>query len=60
VIDATAAGPPLPIGSWSWSGIYGTTWFLDPANKLSVVVFTNTAPEGDSGFFAMQIRTAVY
>ena len=60
MIDAAAAKSPLPLGSWSWSGIYGTSWFLDPVNGFCVVAFTNTAPEGDSGPFAMQIRTAVY
>jgi CubicO group peptidase (beta-lactamase class C family) len=58
--DATAAASPLPPGSWSWSGIYGTSWFLDPVSGFSVVAFTNTAPEGDFGPFAMQVRAAVY
>jgi CubicO group peptidase (beta-lactamase class C family) len=46
--DAAAAKTPLPAGTWSWSGAYGNSWFLDPVNGYSVVAFTNTAPEGDS------------
>jgi len=60
VTDAAAAGTPLPNGSWSWSGAYGTSWFTDPKNGYTVVAFTDTAPEGDSGAFAMEIRGAVY
>lgn len=58
--DAAAADTPLAEGSWSWSGAYGTSWFIDPAHGLTLVAFTNTAPEGDSGPFAMAIRKAVY
>jgi CubicO group peptidase (beta-lactamase class C family) len=60
VTDPVAAGTPLPAGAWSWSGAYGNSWFIDPKTKLTVVAFTDTAPEGDSGPFAMQIRDAVY
>ena len=60
VTDASAANTPLPIGTWSWSGVYGTSWFMDSVNKLTVVAFTNTTPEGDSGPFAMAIRHAIY
>jgi CubicO group peptidase (beta-lactamase class C family) len=58
VTDAIAAG--MPVGTWSWSGAYGTSWFIDSANKLTVVAFTDTSPEGDSGPFAMEIRSAIY
>jgi CubicO group peptidase (beta-lactamase class C family) len=60
VMDAVAASTPLPVGTWSWSGAYGTSWFIDPVNKLTVVAFTDTSPEGDSGAFAMDIRGAIY
>jgi CubicO group peptidase (beta-lactamase class C family) len=60
VTNAVAASTPLPVGTWSWSGAYGTSWFIDPINKFTVVAFTDTAPEGDSGPFAMEIRDAVY
>jgi CubicO group peptidase (beta-lactamase class C family) len=60
VTDAAAAGTPLAVGTWSWSGAYGNSWFVDPANRLTAVAFTDTAPEGDSGSFAMEVRNAVY
>jgi CubicO group peptidase (beta-lactamase class C family) len=60
VTDAAAASTPLPVGAWSWSGAYGTSWFIDPLNKFTVVAFTDTAPEGDSGPFTMEVRDAVY
>lgn len=60
VTDAVAARTPLPVGTWSWSGAYGTSWFVDPVNNFTAVAFTDTSPEGDSGPFAMEIRNAVY
>jgi CubicO group peptidase (beta-lactamase class C family) len=60
VTDTVAAKTPLSAGSWSWSGAYGSSWFIDPARGITLVAFTNTAPEGDSGPFAMAIRRAAY
>ena len=60
LLDPDAAGTPQSKGTWTWSGVYGNTWFVDPVRGLTVVAFTNTAPEGDSGSFPMQIRDAVY
>jgi CubicO group peptidase (beta-lactamase class C family) len=60
ITNAAAASTPLPVGTWSWSGAYGNSWFIDPLNNLTVVAFTDTAPEGDSGPFAMEVRNAVY
>jgi CubicO group peptidase (beta-lactamase class C family) len=39
---------------------YGHSWFVDPANELTVVALTNTAFEGMSGAFPREIRDAVY
>ena len=60
VTDPAAAATPLPAGSWSWSGAYGNSWFIDPVGHFTVVAFTDTSPEGDSGPFAMDIRDAIY
>jgi CubicO group peptidase (beta-lactamase class C family) len=46
-------------GVWQWGGVYGHTWFVDPARALSVVVMTNTALEGMSGTFAGDVAAAV-
>jgi CubicO group peptidase (beta-lactamase class C family) len=40
--------------------VYGHSWFVDPAKRLTVTVLTNTAVEGMSGQFPMQIREALY
>jgi len=40
--------------------VYGHTWDVDPARKLTVVAFTNTAPEGLWGKFTTDLRDAVY
>jgi CubicO group peptidase (beta-lactamase class C family) len=58
--DATAAQTPQSNGTWLWSGVYGNSWFVDPVRGLTVVAFTNTAPEGDSGPFVAELRDAVY
>ncbi|MDU3928901.1 MAG: serine hydrolase, partial [Enterobacter asburiae] len=43
-----------------WGGVYGHSWFYDPQAALSVVALTNTAFEGMSGYYPLQIRDAVY
>lgn len=51
---------PQAAGTLQWGGVYGHSWFVDPVNQLSVVALTNTAFEGMSGRFVMDIRDAVY
>ena len=58
--DPAAAKSPLTAGAWSWSGVYGTNFWVDPVEKLSVVVLTNTAVAGMTGNFPMALRRAVY
>jgi CubicO group peptidase (beta-lactamase class C family) len=60
VVDPAAAKTPQPPGTWNWGGVYGHTWFVDPARKLTVIAFTNTAPEGLWGKFTTDLRDAVY
>ncbi len=60
VTDPKAAKIPLPAGSWNWSGVYGTGFWVDPANQLSVVALTNTAVAGIVGNFPLALRKAVY
>lgn len=54
-----AASPESP-GTWRWGGAYGHAWFVDRAQGLSVVAFTNTLYEGMSGRFVADLRDAVY
>jgi CubicO group peptidase (beta-lactamase class C family) len=58
--DPEANGSPQAPGTLQWVGAYGNNWFVDPANRLTVVVMTNTALEGMWGRFKRDIRDAVY
>jgi CubicO group peptidase (beta-lactamase class C family) len=60
LVDANAAGTPQAQGTLQWNGAYGHKWFVDPANELTVVAFTNTAFEGMVGRFTVDVRNAVY
>ncbi|RAJ02977.1 CubicO group peptidase (beta-lactamase class C family) [Paenibacillus pabuli] len=58
--DPVEAGTPESAGTWRMGGTYGHSWFVDPAEELSVVAFTNTALEGMSGRFTTELCEAVY
>ncbi len=60
LVAPTLAGTPQAKGTIQWGGAYGHSWFVDPANGLTVVALTNTAVEGMSGAFPREIRDAVY
>jgi len=58
--DPAAARSPCPVGTVDWGGAWGHNWIVDPVNRLTVVVCTNTAFEGCNGPFRDEIRDAVY
>lgn len=58
--DRELAMSPESEGTWRWGGAYGHSWFVDRAQGLSVVAFTNTLYEGMSGRFVTDLRDAVY
>jgi CubicO group peptidase (beta-lactamase class C family) len=60
VLDPIMAETPASPGSWRWGGVYGHDWLVDPARRLSVVSFTNTAVEGCIGDYPKAITRAVY
>ena len=60
LVDPTAAKSPQSPGTISWGGVYGHTWFVDPARKLTVVAFTNTTLAGAFWPFPNGVRDAVY
>jgi CubicO group peptidase (beta-lactamase class C family) len=60
LVDPRPAGTPQAAGTVRWGGAYGHSWFIDRVNGLSVVALTNTAFEGMSGAFPVEIRDAVY
>ncbi len=60
ITDPREAGTALPPGAVQWGGVYGNTWFIDPAEGLTVISMTNTALEGCMGFYPEMLRRAVY
>lgn len=60
LIDPDLAHSPQSPGTWSWGGAYGQSWFVDPAQRLTIVALTNTAIEGMSGQFPTDLVQAVY
>jgi CubicO group peptidase (beta-lactamase class C family) len=59
LLDPALANSPHSPGVWLWGGVYGHSWFVDPARKLSVVVMTNTAIEGMTGQFSIDVAATV-
>lgn len=60
ITDPIAAMTALPKGAIQWGGVYGNTWFIDPADRLTVVSLTNNALEGCNGAYPEMLRAAVY
>lgn len=60
LVDPQAAQSPQSAGTLSWGGVYGHSWFIDPARQLTVVALTNTSVEGMTGRFTTDLRDAVY
>lgn len=60
VTDPATANVPFSVGTLKWGGVYGHSWFLDPAKGLTVVALTNTALEGMWGQFTTDLANAVY
>ncbi|OKP98705.1 serine hydrolase [Paenibacillus sp. P46E] len=58
--DPLAADTAESPGTWRMGGTYGHSWFVDPKQRLSVAAFTNTALEGMSGPFTVDLCNAVY
>jgi CubicO group peptidase (beta-lactamase class C family) len=58
ITDKSVAASPLPQGAWLWGGVYGHSWFVDPASELSYVLMTNTSTEGMSGRLSQDLMVA--
>ncbi len=57
----TAIHPWMPEGCFGWSGAYGTHFWIDPANDLSVVLMRNSSYDGGAGArFACNLEKDVY
>jgi len=57
--DPAAALTPQSVGTFGWGGVWGHTWFIDPARRLSVVSLSNTAFEGMMGRYVRDLRNAI-
>jgi CubicO group peptidase (beta-lactamase class C family) len=60
VTDRAKLLTPQANGTLAWSGVYGSMWFVDLRNKLSMVLLTNTAIEGMTGKVTLDVRDALY
>ncbi len=60
LIDPVATGSLLSQGSWSWGGVWGHSWFVDPTRKTTVLNLTNTTLEGMVGQLPGDIQKAVF
>jgi CubicO group peptidase (beta-lactamase class C family) len=59
LLDPALAASVHSPGVWLWGGVYGHSWFVDPTRKLSVVIMTNTAIEGMTGQFSVDVAATV-
>nr|MBQ4318169.1 beta-lactamase family protein [Clostridia bacterium] len=41
--------PSLDVGTYGWSGAYGTHFWIDPANRVTAVYLKNAKYDGGSG-----------
>jgi CubicO group peptidase (beta-lactamase class C family) len=58
-IDAGRNPEPGSVGDFSWGGITGTLFWVDPKEKLVAVMMVQS-PQGVNGFIWRQTRTMVY
>jgi CubicO group peptidase (beta-lactamase class C family) len=56
----TAKVPGLSAGSYEWGGIFGTTYWVDPQQKLVGLIYTQKYPSSTSRDLAGKFKTAVY
>ncbi|MBU1305437.1 MAG: beta-lactamase family protein [Alphaproteobacteria bacterium] len=60
IVDPAVAATPESAGTLGWGGVYGHSWFIDPAKELTVLMMSNTAPAGVNGAYVEAVRDAVY
>jgi CubicO group peptidase (beta-lactamase class C family) len=59
-VDPKSSGLPLSKGCIYWAGVYGSSWFIDFEKQLSLILMTNTTPEGIEGQTAFLFLKSVY
>ena len=55
-----ATQPGLSEGSFEWGGIFGTTYWVDPKQKLVALIYTQKYPNSTGGDLDDKFKTAVY
>ena len=58
LLDPTPTASRLPVGTWTWGGVYGHSWAVDPATETSFVLMTNTTVEGMAGALSVDLMAA--
>lgn len=58
--DPLQSGEQQGAGTWSWCGLYGCHYWVDPQAAISLVVMTNTAVAGAWGEFPDALVAAIY
>lgn len=58
--DSVLAETPMSIGSVTWGGVYGHSWFIDPVKGISAAIMSNTAVEGCLGAYPQDIVREIY
>lgn len=58
--DPVLSESPMSKGSVTWGGVYGHSWFIDPAKGISAAIMSNTAVEGCLGDYPQNIARAIH
>ena len=48
-IISNSSYPYLPVGSFGWSGAYGSHFWIDPENELFAIYMKNSMIDGGAG-----------
>jgi CubicO group peptidase (beta-lactamase class C family) len=60
VTPAGAAKTGQSVGSYEWGGIFGTDYWVDPKEKLVVLIYTQKFPHNNTPDLVPRFRKAVY
>jgi hypothetical protein len=58
--DPESSAVPGSVGTFTWGGFWGTTFWIDPAEKLIAVQMIQVAPADNTGQFARALRFLTY
>ena len=58
--EKEAARIPVPVGSFDWGGIFGTTYWADPKDKIVALLMTQKYPSSVWGEMQDKFKVLVY